>query len=201
MLFRSGEFEAAVDWLRKKGLSKAAKKADRVAAEGLVAALTGDKTGVVVEVNSETDFVARNDDFQKLTRNIAAVAVGIGARALRESLAVVQRARGAGGEQTVQGLLADSATELDAARVLVWHACAEPTLALASMAKLAATTAAQQAVARATQVVGVSSFVRGHVIEQLTHDVRAIELFAGRTEALRDAVARAVLPGSQAPSV
>ena len=53
-------------------------------------------------------------------------------------------------------------------------------------AKLAATTAAQQAVARATQVVGLSSFVRGHVIEQLTHDVRAIELFAGRTEALRE---------------
>jgi elongation factor Ts len=73
-----GEFEAAVDWLRKKGLSKAAKKADRVAAEGLVAALTGDKTGVVVEVNSETDFVARNADFQTLVKNIAEVALNSG---------------------------------------------------------------------------------------------------------------------------
>ena len=70
-----GDFEAAVDWLRKKGLSKAAKKADRVAAEGLVAALTGDKQGVVVEVNSETDFVARNADFQTLVKNIAEVAL------------------------------------------------------------------------------------------------------------------------------
>ncbi|MFO1101768.1 MAG: translation elongation factor Ts [Methylocystis sp.] len=73
-----GEFEAAVDWLRKKGLSKAAKKADRVAAEGLVAALTGDKKGVVVEVNSETDFVARNADFQTLVKNIAEVALNSG---------------------------------------------------------------------------------------------------------------------------
>lgn len=132
---------------------------------------------------------------------IASVAIGIGARALRESLAVVRRGTGAAGEQTVQGLLADSATELDAARVLVWNACAHPaSLAEASMAKLAATTAAEQAVARATQVVGVSSILRGHVIEQLTHDVRALELFAGRTEALREAVAREVLPGGgQAP--
>jgi elongation factor Ts len=73
-----GEFEAAIDWLRKKGLSKAAKKADRVAAEGLVAALTGDKTGVVVEVNSETDFVSRNGDFQTLVKNIAEVALASG---------------------------------------------------------------------------------------------------------------------------
>ncbi|MBM3562038.1 MAG: elongation factor Ts [Alphaproteobacteria bacterium] len=73
-----GDFEAAIDWLRKKGLSKAAKKADRVAAEGLVAALTGEKTGVVVEVNSETDFVARNADFQTLVKNIAEVALNSG---------------------------------------------------------------------------------------------------------------------------
>jgi elongation factor Ts len=73
-----GEFEAAVDWLRKKGLSKAAKKADRVAAEGLVAALTRDRNGVVVEVNSETDFVSRNADFQALVKNIAEVALKSG---------------------------------------------------------------------------------------------------------------------------
>ena len=56
-----GDMEKAVDWLRKKGLSKAAKKADRVAAEGLVGVTTKGKAGAVVEVNSETDFVARND--------------------------------------------------------------------------------------------------------------------------------------------
>ena len=69
-----GDIEAAIDWLRKKGLSKAAKKAGRVAAEGLVAVTVKNHTGVVVEVNSETDFVARNDDFQKLVRGIAMVA-------------------------------------------------------------------------------------------------------------------------------
>lgn len=128
---------------------------------------------------------------------IAAVALGIGNRALRESLAVVHREHGAGGEQTVQGLLADTATELEAARVLTWQAAtrgAHVSLADASMAKLAATTAAQAAVVRATQVVGVESFRQGHVIERLTQDVRAIELFAGRTEALREAVADAELP-------
>jgi len=71
-----GDIEAAIDWLRKKGLSKAAKKSGRIAAEGLVAlALSGTK-GVAVEVNSETDFVARNDDFQKLALNIAGVVLG-----------------------------------------------------------------------------------------------------------------------------
>ena len=71
----SGNIEAAVDLLRKKGLAKAAKKAGRVAAEGLIGiALTGTK-GVVVEVNSETDFVARNDLFQGLVKMIAQVAL------------------------------------------------------------------------------------------------------------------------------
>src|SRR6187551_943742 len=74
----SGEMEAAVDWLRKKGLSKAAKKAGRVAAEGLIGiALAGTK-GVVVEVNSETDFVARNDLFQGLVKMTAQVALDAG---------------------------------------------------------------------------------------------------------------------------
>jgi elongation factor Ts len=71
----AGDIEAAVDWLRKKGLSKAAKKSGRVAAEGLVAVTVRGNAGVVVEVNSETDFVARNEDFQKLVRSIADVAV------------------------------------------------------------------------------------------------------------------------------
>ena len=71
-----GDFEAAVDWLRKKGLSKAAKKADRVAAEGLVAVATEGGQGAVVEVNSETDFVARNEKFQAAVKEIATLAVG-----------------------------------------------------------------------------------------------------------------------------
>lgn len=71
-----GDFEAAVDWLRKKGLSKAAKKADRVAAEGLVAVATEGGQGAVVEVNSETDFVARNEKFQAAVKEIAALTIG-----------------------------------------------------------------------------------------------------------------------------
>jgi elongation factor Ts len=73
-----GNMDAAVDWLRKKGLSKAAKKAGRVAAEGLIGVLVQDKKGVVVEVNSETDFVARNDLFQGLVKMIADVALSVG---------------------------------------------------------------------------------------------------------------------------
>ncbi|WP_293801080.1 translation elongation factor Ts, partial [uncultured Bosea sp.] len=70
-----GNMEAAVDWLRAKGLSKAAKKAGRVAAEGLVAVAVQGNEGVVVEVNSETDFVARNPEFQALAKTIADVAL------------------------------------------------------------------------------------------------------------------------------
>ena len=75
----SGDMEAAVDWLRKKGLSKAAKKAGRVAAEGLIGVLVQGTKGVAVEVNSETDFVARNDLFQGLVKMVADVALGVGA--------------------------------------------------------------------------------------------------------------------------
>jgi elongation factor Ts len=71
----NGDIEAAIDWLRKKGLAKAAKKSGRVAAEGLVAVAVEDNVGVLVEVNSETDFVARNDDFQALVRGVLAVAL------------------------------------------------------------------------------------------------------------------------------
>jgi elongation factor Ts len=75
----SGDMQAAIDWLRKKGLSKAAKKAGRVAAEGLIGAVTSGVKGVVVEVNSETDFVARNEQFQGLVKMIAQVALQVGA--------------------------------------------------------------------------------------------------------------------------
>jgi len=70
-----GNLEAAVDWLRKKGLSKAAKKAGRVAAEGLVGVAVKATKGILVEVNSETDFVARNDLFQGLVKMIDDVAL------------------------------------------------------------------------------------------------------------------------------
>jgi len=131
---------------------------------------------------------------------LAAAGIGMGQRALHEALSVARGhiGRGAGGEQTVQGLLADGATELDAARMLMWKAASSRDLSLsdASMAKLASTDATQRAVARATQVVGVESFRSGHILEQLTQDVRALELFAGRTEALREAVAADILPRS-----
>lgn len=74
----SGDIEAAVDWLRKKGLAKAAKKAGRVAAEGLIGLALAPKKGALVEVNSETDFVARNDQFQGLVRMVAQVALDVG---------------------------------------------------------------------------------------------------------------------------
>ncbi len=71
----NGDIEAAVDWLRKKGLSKAAKKAGRVAAEGLVAVESAGHTATILEVNSETDFVARNDQFQAFVREAAKIAL------------------------------------------------------------------------------------------------------------------------------
>ncbi len=69
-----GDIEQAVDWLRKKGLSKAANKAGRIAAEGLIGVTAKDKTGAIVEVNSETDFVARNEQFQDMVRKITSLA-------------------------------------------------------------------------------------------------------------------------------
>jgi elongation factor Ts len=71
----NGDLEAAVDWLRKKGLAKAAKKAGRVAAEGLVAAESAGHTAAIVEVNAETDFVARNGQFQAFAREAAKIAL------------------------------------------------------------------------------------------------------------------------------
>ena len=74
----NGDMEAAVDWLRTKGLAKAAKKADRVAADGLVGVAVSGGKGVAVEVNSETDFVAKNADFQALVTGITKAALGAG---------------------------------------------------------------------------------------------------------------------------
>jgi elongation factor Ts len=72
-----GDMEAAVDWLRTKGLAKAAKKADRTAAEGLVAVAVDGGTGVAVEVNSETDFVGKNAEFQGMVQKIAGAALAV----------------------------------------------------------------------------------------------------------------------------
>ncbi len=71
-----GDMEAAIDWLRKKGLSKAAKKSGRIAAEGLVGVVSMANNGAVVEVNSETDFVARNPQFQEMVTEITKLAQG-----------------------------------------------------------------------------------------------------------------------------
>lgn len=96
-----GDMQAAQDWLRKKGLSKAAKKAGRVAADGLIGALTKATKGVVVEVNSETDFVARNEQFQGLVKMIAQVALDVGADIEKIKAAKV-------GNVTVETAIADA---------------------------------------------------------------------------------------------
>ena len=96
-----GDAEAAIDWLRKKGLSKAAKKSGRIAAEGLVAVALAGTKGVVVEVNSETDFVARNEQFQGLVKMIAQVALRVGADVEAIKAAKV-------GEVTVETAIADA---------------------------------------------------------------------------------------------
>jgi elongation factor Ts len=97
----AGDMQAAQDWLRKKGLSKAAKKAGRVAADGLIGAVTSGNKGVVVEVNSETDFVARNEQFQGLVKMIAQVALDTGADVEKIKTAKV-------GEATVETAIADA---------------------------------------------------------------------------------------------
>jgi elongation factor Ts len=71
----NGDIDAAIDWLRKKGLSAAAKKSGRVAAEGVVAVTTTGNKGAVIELNSETDFVSRNEQFQQLAKGIVALAI------------------------------------------------------------------------------------------------------------------------------
>ena len=92
----SGDMEAAVDWLRTKGLAKAAKKAGRVAAEGLIGVASGAGRAVMVEVNSETDFVARNAGFQALVSGVAEAAL-----ATDGSLAAILAAKMPSGGKTV----------------------------------------------------------------------------------------------------
>ena len=91
-----GDMEAAVDWLRTKGLASAAKKADRVASEGLVGVASGERRAAVVEINAETDFVARNESFQELVGAIAGLAIAHG-----DSIDALAAAAYPGGEASV----------------------------------------------------------------------------------------------------
>jgi elongation factor Ts len=102
----NGEMEAAIDWLRAKGLSAAAKKAGRTAAEGLVGAVVEGTRGALVEVNSETDFVAKNEIFQDFVRNVAKLALDIGTDI--EALAAAQYPGGG----TVQDKLTDNIAKI-----------------------------------------------------------------------------------------
>jgi len=102
----AGEMEPAVDLLRKKGLAKAAKKAGRIAAEGLIGLATDGHKGITVEVNSETDFVARNELFQGLVRIIAKVALDVGADVERIKAAKV------GDRLTVADAIADTIAKI-----------------------------------------------------------------------------------------
>ena len=112
----AGDLEAAVDWLRKKGLAKAAKKAGRVAAEGLVAVESAGRHAAIVEVNSETDFVARNDAFQGFVREAAKTALDTDG-----TLEGLQAARFPGAAETVsetlQSLIATIGENMNLRRV------------------------------------------------------------------------------------
>ena len=98
----NGDIEAAVDWLRKKGIAKADKKAGRVAAEGLIGAAAGAREAALVEVNSETDFVARNEAFQQIVADVAQVALAHG-----ETAAVAEVAY-PGGDKSVTETIKDA---------------------------------------------------------------------------------------------
>ncbi len=112
----NGNMEEAVDWLRTKGLAKAAKKSSRTAAEGLVAVALGDKEGVVVEVNSETDFVARNEQFQGLVKQIAEIALSSKA-ASTEELADKEYAGGKSVQDTLTEKIATIGENMNLRRV------------------------------------------------------------------------------------
>ncbi len=100
----NGDFDAAVDWLRKKGLSKAAKKAGRVAAEGLVGVAVGGDSGALVEVNAETDFVAKNEQFKAFVKKAADLALAESGDL--EKLLAKPYSDGASVEQTLTSLIA-----------------------------------------------------------------------------------------------
>lgn len=99
----NGDMEAAIDWLRTKGIAKAEKKSGRVAAEGLIGIAASGNRAAAVEVNSETDFVARNDQFQELVRNIASTALGNGGDVEKLRSATIE-----GGSKSVADTVTDA---------------------------------------------------------------------------------------------
>ncbi|HLZ78748.1 MAG TPA: translation elongation factor Ts, partial [Sphingomonas sp.] len=101
----AGDMEAAVDWLRSKGLAAAAKKSSRTAAEGLVGVAVAGTKGAAVEVNSETDFVAKNDQFQTFVRNVAGIALTTG-----DDVEALKAASYPGGGTVADALTANVAT-------------------------------------------------------------------------------------------
>lgn len=112
-----GDLEAAVDWLRKKGISKAAKKAGRVAAEGLVSVAVRGNKGALVEVNSETDFVARNDTFKAFAKEAAVLALDSGGDVDR--LLAAKMAGGASMQEALTGMIANIGENMSVRRVAV----------------------------------------------------------------------------------
>lgn len=101
----AGDMEAAVDWLRSKGLAAAAKKSSRTAAEGLVGVAVAGTKGAAVEVNSETDFVAKNDQFQAFVRNVSGIALETG-----DDIEALKAASYPGGGTVADALTANVAT-------------------------------------------------------------------------------------------
>jgi elongation factor Ts len=112
-----GDMETAIDWLRKKGLAKAAKKAGRTAAEGLIGVAVGGDAGALVEVNSETDFVARNDTFKDFVKEAAILALESGGDV--EKLLARPTAAGATVQETVTHLIAKIGENLSVRRAVV----------------------------------------------------------------------------------
>ncbi|USI72498.1 translation elongation factor Ts [Sphingomonas morindae] len=102
----NGDMEAAVDWLRSKGLAAAAKKSSRTAAEGLVGVAVSGTKGAAVEVNSETDFVAKNDQFQAFVKNVAEIALTVGG----DDVEALKQAQYPGGGTVGDALTANIAT-------------------------------------------------------------------------------------------
>src|ERR1700750_2392076 len=100
-----GDMEAAIDWLRKKGISKAGKKAGRVAAEGLVGVAVSGNAGALVEVNAETDFVARNEEFKSFVKSAADIA-------LKESGELEKVLAAKHGASTVQQVLTEMVAKI-----------------------------------------------------------------------------------------
>jgi len=103
----NGDMDAAVDWLRKKGLATASKKAGRVASEGLIGIKLNDKSGAIVEVNSETDFVARNEEFQTFVNDISSIALDNSA-----DLSKILSSNFPGSSKNVQDTLSDKIAKI-----------------------------------------------------------------------------------------